>query len=524
MFFILVDLPSWLKVLVLIACYSKVDKELQLAAIATLFDLITLLKSQLEHSTNPGVTFVVMIPLLKFGHVNYLESKTRAVQVMTSTLWDNLGDSSLDPNQISSLLYQLHNCLSSGIVETIIGHRIANSHIEWSEMEYAEHPTNRNIINLVEPATKHTDRMTQYKTDRLSNVKIMCTPPIQTFLDCNEMLTESESMRFKKFVLLWEYGRDSQCSSKGFEKTLLKIFDHLSLPYHVSIRTFVTKWLQESLLRGDLNRLIRPLLKIILNPGTKRVSVVHAHFGRSIEGADGTSQNEFSTDRINGGDETDGDMSIDNDVYAISSEGGNIKYHIEVTRQKVPSPIRSLQKKFFGVTLGHKNKTSNYITNDKCVSPTENAGLSLIINPFDNSSDLDAQESESGSLSGQSQTKIYINDDVAIPAAGATTIAVTDQNPNNVSSSLKEEYYSSCEEETDESYSETDSEQREESMERESGEGTQPTDIKRFSGDCERVSEILTELDRTKNRKTYQVSSFSLLDALRVKNIYEKCQ
>lgn len=75
------DIPAWLKVLVLVACYTKMDKELQLAAISTLFDLISLIKSQLEHSTNPGVTYVVMIPLLKYGHVNYLEYKTRVIQV-----------------------------------------------------------------------------------------------------------------------------------------------------------------------------------------------------------------------------------------------------------------------------------------------------------------------------------------------------------------------------------------------------------------------------------------------------------
>lgn len=78
--------------------------------------------------------------------------------------------------------------------------------------------------------------------------------------------------------------------------------------------------------------------------------------------------------------------------------------------------------------------------------------------------------------------------------------------------SLKEEeYFSSCEEETDDSYSETDSEPREESLDRDglvslSSTTTQLFDIKRFSGDCERVTELLSEHDRTKNRKQYQVT------------------
>ena len=401
-------------------------------------------------------------------------------QVITSTLWDNLSDPMLDSNQISSLLYQLHQCLSSGIVETVIGHRVANSHVEWSTAEYStEH--NKTYINLqpFKPSRLH-----DYKSDRLADMKAMCTAPTQTIFDCNEHLTESESERFKKFELLWEYGRDSQCtSSRGFEKTLLKVFDHLALPYHVSIRTFVTKWLQESMLRGDLNRLLRPLLKMILSSGTKRLSVVHAQQNSSRQDSDITAA----------GDETDGEVSLDKDVYAISSEDGNIKYHIETTRYpKVPSPIRSLQKKFFGVTYGNKNnKTSNYIS-DKCVtaSPTEISPFSLIVNPMDNSSDVEAFESVGSS---------------GPASVGDNIVSATNTNLRN----LKEEDYSSCEEETDESYSEeSDSEQREESMERDNSLPPQNTvDIKRFSGVCEHVTERLSEHDRTKNGKTYQVSS-----------------
>lgn len=480
------DIPSWLKVLVLVACYSKMDKELQIATISTLFDLISLIKSQLEHSTNPGVTFVVMLPLLKYGHVNYLEHRTRVVQVITSALWDILGDSSVDPSQTSSLLYQLHNCLGSGIVETVIGHRIGSSHIEWSDVEYADTNVNKTVINLVEPAR---DRLTEYRAVRLSDIRIMCSPPIYSLLDSNELFTESESERFKKFVLLWEYGRDGQCT-RGFEKTLLKILDHLSLPHHIAVRTFVTKWLQESLLRGDLSRLICPLLKIILAPGTKRISVVHAHLVKR-DVADQSSMDHAIVAGEHGGDETDGDLSIDKDVYAISSEDGNIKYHMDsYPREKKRSPIRSLQKKFFGVTIGNKNKTSNYIS-EKSASPMEASTISLIVNPLDSSSDLEAWESENCSLNGSVPTKIDQNVD----------------EPKTLSISLKEEYYSSCEEETDESYSESESEQREESVEREDA-ALIPTGnhMKRFSGDCERVTELLSEHDRTKNRKTYQVT------------------
>ncbi len=117
------------------------------------------------------------------------------------------------------------------------------------------------------------------------------------------------------------------------------------------------------------------------------------------------------------------------------------------------------------------------------------------MNPLDNSSDFEAGDSENCSLtcSASAPTKTEMNCNEACP---------------NQPMPLKEGYYSSCEEETDESYSETESDRHEDRHE-ESVERDNPTqaggDIKRFSGHCDRVVDVLTEHDRTKNRKTYQV-------------------
>lgn len=549
-----IDVPIWLKVLVLVACYCKSDKELQIGAIQTLFDLIGLLKSQIEHSTNPGVTYVVMLPLLKSGHVSYLEFKTRTIQVcvcvfavvfsfvfiifvylfqvIISSLWDYLNESFADSSQVSSLLYQLHSCLPSGIVENVIGHRIANTHLEWSDSEYYDQ------CDYNCPLTddrSSVDRTTQYKRERLSGIRILCTPPTYLPFNCNEYLSESDAERFKKFELLWEHGREAGQNTKGFEKTLLKIFDHLTLPNYVSIRTFVTKWFQESLLRGDINRLIRPLLKILLANNTKRISVLHAHLIRRTV-ADANDSDSMLDNRMDDADGTDS-LTNERDVYAISSEDGNIKYHMEMASNKhKKSPIRSLQKKFFGVTISNKNKTSNYISDKTIASPTDASvmigqSISLIVNPLDSSSDLDVGKSdgpmqpgvnvaslslaadESPQLSSSQPNRIEITSPAMDIGGGGGTQAS--------SGSVKEEddYYSSCEEETDdESFSETESDRHDESLDREliavvtSSSCPQPSsDMQRFSGDCERVSELLTEHDRTKNRKTYNVSSIFIL-------------
>ncbi|CAD7078230.1 unnamed protein product, partial [Hermetia illucens] len=472
------DIPSWLKVLTLVSCYTRNDKELQLASISTLFDLISLLKSQLEHSTSPGVTFVVMLPLLKFGHVSYIEHKTRIFQLICSVLWDYLGDPTLDPMQTSSLLYQLHNCLESGLVETVIGNRMSNAHKQFCDDDLVSYYSENNTGGLKR-------RLPSYKLERLGDIRVMCTEP--TTIACNVQLSETESKSFKKFELLWHLGRDKQFS-KGFEKTLLRVLDILSLPYYISVRTFVTKWLQESLLRGDLDRVLKPLNKILLSSNTKRIGVVHAHLIRK-------DMDESQSDTALSRDIDDEmDTISDRDVYAISSEFGTVKYHMDTTHNKKRSPIRSLQKKFFGVTLGNKNKTSNFVS-DKTASLTESdSNIGLIINPLDLSSDVEAGDSELGSLSSSAPNKIE-----------STQPTMEDSEKDRHEDTAQHEFCSSCD--SDQSSTETESERRENSIEKEII--STSNDIKRFVGDCERVSEVLSEHDRTKNRKTYHLNRAS---------------
>lgn len=131
--------------------------------------------------------------------------------------------------------------------------------------------------------------------------------------------------------------------------------------------------------------------------------------------------------------------------------------------------------------------------------------ISLIINPMDNSSDMDGVESENCSLSSSLPTKIANGSADFNPSTGSTpnlqlTTAAGDQS--------KRDEYSSCEDETDESYSDTESELREESIEKDATLQSNHTNtIKRFSGDCDTVSDVLTEHDRTRNRKTYRLKA-----------------
>ena len=82
------ELPNWLKVLSIICTYVKGDHDLQLVAIQTMIDMISLLKTNMEipKDTNENVTHVLMMPLLKLSHVNYIERKTKVFQVIIKNL------------------------------------------------------------------------------------------------------------------------------------------------------------------------------------------------------------------------------------------------------------------------------------------------------------------------------------------------------------------------------------------------------------------------------------------------------
>lgn len=78
-------LPDWLKVLIVCSCWLQKQPALQLTSIATLLDLVALLKAHNDIETHPksgeGVTTVIMVPLLKQWHVTYLMQYTNVFQV-----------------------------------------------------------------------------------------------------------------------------------------------------------------------------------------------------------------------------------------------------------------------------------------------------------------------------------------------------------------------------------------------------------------------------------------------------------
>lgn len=93
------------------------------------------------------------------------------------------------------------------------------------------------------------------------------------------------------------------------------MLDNLALPDSSPLKLVAQGWLLHTLLRGDVPRLLDPLLLPLLSPSTARVSVLKV----SIQ--------HRSTILPSEADKAEAR------IYAISSEDGNIIYHV--------SPVQS---------------------------------------------------------------------------------------------------------------------------------------------------------------------------------------
>ncbi|XP_062534324.1 protein dopey-1 homolog isoform X2 [Armigeres subalbatus] len=342
------NIPGWLKALTILAAFIG-DLDTQLSAAQTLIDMISLLRTndRKPKSSSSGTTFVMMMPLLKLSHVLYLEKKTKVFQVLTSMLWNHLEAGRSEARNISVLLYRIHSCLDPKFTEDVI------------------------ISKVIVPQRENSG------SDR-HNLHVFWSIPA---LSTTEL--KIEPAEFRRFQLLWKLGRDTH-HGKEFEKLLFLILDVLTLPSNLSMQVTVSKWLQEALVRGDMGRILKPLLKILLNESTKRMSIIYTKRYKQ----DNDTGSEWEKDLV-----ADGDSFLDKECFAVSSEDGCIRYHMDNVLSKKRSPIRTIQKKIFGVSIGSKansSQVSNYITSDSSKEVAATAAtddnftkISFIINPLE---------------------------------------------------------------------------------------------------------------------------------------------
>lgn len=130
------DLPTWLKYLIISACYVKGQDhpEFLLESINTLLEIISLLdsnlktiKPNLEHDSEANFV-IVMMPLITEGQYKCILKQTMIPQIMASKLWGALGYMPASYHlQCVCLLHHLHNLVPRPkMIETIIAKDLNN--------------------------------------------------------------------------------------------------------------------------------------------------------------------------------------------------------------------------------------------------------------------------------------------------------------------------------------------------------------------------------------------------------------
>ncbi|XP_049292630.1 protein dopey-1 homolog isoform X1 [Anopheles funestus] len=529
------DVPGWLKALTVLAIFVS-DLDTQLSAAQTLIDMIGLLRTNGKKSSKEasnGKTIVLMMPLLKLSHVNCLERRTKVFQVLTTMLWDYLEASRPEARIISQLLYRIHNCLDSRFTEHVIIDRLLVPQTLFDDDETAED----HYRGVMERTVRRRDP---------SALHALWQIPV---LAKTELKIDSEG--FRKFQLLWKLGRDTYHGNE-FEKLLFLVLDSLTLPRNVSIQVKTANWLREALVRGDIGRILKLLLKILLNESTKRLSIFCP---KRLKGTGAGSELDDST--TNGGSVsewekellTDADVQLNQTCFAVSSEDGQIRYHMDPTAGlgKKRSPIRSIQKKIFGVSIGGGGSgnskggdagrsgnpgtgghliLSNYVTNESVGKKVQQVGglpseqgddggqygkISVIINPLES----DQLPTKATSMRNRSNSMgllaaVDMDSGISEPSSLAT--------PGGSSQFGKKEFHRSTSDLDDTNDSEPDFPGHTRGKQRNSrlrgSEGYIDNEpIKRYVEDGPIVDFISKSSDRFRNRKTYLISSGNLSGA-----------
>lgn len=341
-------LPDWLKVLVVCSCWLSKQPALQMTSIATLLDLIALSKAHGEFKPNQhsgeGVTSVVMLPLLKKWHISYLEQYTNVFQVLAHSLWHHLGELPAHKYRIRcvELMHELHHTLekSCDAVEDVIGSALMSDNVE------------------------------------------------------------KRIEAFDRFSMLWHLGREIETNPRlrgclrTFDKSLLKMLDNLQLADNSPLKLQSQSWLLHSLVRGDISRVVTPVLMMLLDPLTCRMSVLHVSIQHS---------NIVLTksDPIEEKSELHDDTEAATNIYAISSVDGNVIYHVSNNseedkksrkgkkKKKSINPVKV--KRIFAVTTltsgenGHRYITERNETMKELEVPSSIAGnrrISVFVNPL----------------------------------------------------------------------------------------------------------------------------------------------
>ncbi|XP_076078008.1 protein DOP1A-like isoform X1 [Mytilus galloprovincialis] len=200
------------------------------------------------------------------------------------------------------------------------------------------------------------------------------------------MVSSDEKRRisaFKKFTILWHITRDIRSdmtpghSPRTFDRSMFVLLDSLKEDTSAT-KTITSQWLTHIVQRNDISRVFVPLLSMLLHPDTARVSVQHVNFHKPKK------------IKLSESNEVDNSEA---QIYAISSEGGNIIYHVNTDGKKLSGKSAENLKSLSMVMSDRGMTTIAPSDHDFSFDKVRPDDLNLRLNPFGSESSLDSRES-----------------------------------------------------------------------------------------------------------------------------------
>jgi hypothetical protein len=189
-------------------------------------------------------------------------------------------------------------------------------------------------------------------------------------------------------------------STKTFERSLLIILDILNDNKAPSaIHKLIQEWLLNLICEyNDLPRILDILLVSLLHPASARVSV--QYFIHNLVNSSAQTQSLLSMMPYYAEHEAANTSLADYEskVYAISSEGGNVKYHVNEQQQQQQSRVKT-ESLPANAARSLKNSIAELPLSILNAASLGNQSLSLRINPFTSKSSSNQSSANSTTLS-----------------------------------------------------------------------------------------------------------------------------
>ncbi|XP_066988498.1 protein dopey-1 homolog isoform X3 [Macrobrachium rosenbergii] len=362
------QLPHWfVGLLACVICGNQASSQFTIASISTLLELVMLSQSDLSVWQNEygagcdnevGVVAVNITPLLLPSHTHILLHHTTVYQHVALQLWDYLDTSSCQLHVSSTeLLLQLHNLTLPSCDSATLTSAPPQPPISIVERQM--------LMKLT--ATVPSD-----KAGEKTSV-VWSHEGIRAEYDCLSM---------HKWMTLWQVSRNLSSgvsgNCPGFDRCLFLMVERLRGDSGPE-RSLAHLWLATTLQRGDIARVMDPVLVRLLHPHTRRVSVQHVN----IEKLPSVQPNQGNKNILE-----------ESQIYAISSVGGEVMYHVSKEGRGSHFKDKSLAASakhilaFSSISKDSKKVVTHHAPLTEFESPSSHEQpqiytcMSLMVNPF----------------------------------------------------------------------------------------------------------------------------------------------